>query len=154
MVNATPRPLYPPERPSTHCTGGWVGRRAGLDGCGKSRPTGIRSPDRPDLSESLHRLRYPGPRRVLVAHKIWTTRRLAYDSAEVFASDGLRQKLHMSTTLQLPQLHLKDAPAPDSGMTHYESRPFQSSAKKFICQEFACTAQPYYLTFRHHASYI
>ena len=40
-----------------HCTGGWVGPRAGLDG--KSRP-GIRSPDRPARSESLHRLRYPG----------------------------------------------------------------------------------------------
>jgi hypothetical protein len=24
-------------------------------------PTGIRSPDRPDRSESLYRLRYPGP---------------------------------------------------------------------------------------------
>jgi len=30
-----------------HCTGGWVGLRAGLDRYGKSRPTGIRSPDRP-----------------------------------------------------------------------------------------------------------
>jgi hypothetical protein len=37
MVNATPRPLYPRERPGAHCTGGWVGIRAGLDGCGKSR---------------------------------------------------------------------------------------------------------------------
>ena len=37
--------------------------RAGLDGCGKSRPpTGIRSPDRPARSESLHRLSYSGPR--------------------------------------------------------------------------------------------
>ena len=33
------RPLYPQERPGTHCTGGWVGPRAGLDGCGKSRFT-------------------------------------------------------------------------------------------------------------------
>jgi len=38
VVNATPLPLYPRERPSTHCIGGWVGPRAGLDGCGKSRP--------------------------------------------------------------------------------------------------------------------
>ena len=37
VVNATPRPLYPRERPGTHCTGRWVGPRAGLDGCGKSR---------------------------------------------------------------------------------------------------------------------
>ena len=27
-----------PERPGTHCTGSWVGSRAGLEGCGKSRP--------------------------------------------------------------------------------------------------------------------
>ena len=28
----------PRERPGTHCTGGWVGLRASLDRCGKSRP--------------------------------------------------------------------------------------------------------------------
>ena len=39
-----------------------MGPRAGLDGCGKSRPTGIRSPDRPARSKSVYRLRYPGPR--------------------------------------------------------------------------------------------
>jgi hypothetical protein len=38
VVNATPRPLYHRERPGTHCKGGWVGPRAGLEGCGKSRP--------------------------------------------------------------------------------------------------------------------
>jgi hypothetical protein len=37
VVNATPRPLYPWERSSTHCTGGWVGLGAGLDRCGNSR---------------------------------------------------------------------------------------------------------------------
>jgi len=31
-VSTTPRPLYPLERP------GWVGLKAGLDGCGKSLP--------------------------------------------------------------------------------------------------------------------
>ena len=57
VVSTTPRPLYPRERPGTHCTGGWVGHKAGLDGCGKSRPlTGIRSPDRLARSESLYRL--------------------------------------------------------------------------------------------------
>jgi hypothetical protein len=30
--------LYPREKPGTHCIGGWVGPRAGLDRCGKSRP--------------------------------------------------------------------------------------------------------------------
>jgi hypothetical protein len=38
VVSATPRPLYPQERPGTHCTGGWVGLRAGLDVCEKSFP--------------------------------------------------------------------------------------------------------------------
>jgi hypothetical protein len=33
--------LYPRERPGTHYTGGWLGLRAGLDRCGKSRPTVI-----------------------------------------------------------------------------------------------------------------
>ena len=33
-----PAALYPRERPSIHSTGGWVGPRAGLDRCGKSRP--------------------------------------------------------------------------------------------------------------------
>jgi hypothetical protein len=37
--------------------------RAGLNGCGKSRPPpGFDPPDRPARSESLYRLRYPGPR--------------------------------------------------------------------------------------------
>jgi hypothetical protein len=28
----------PRERPGTHCIGGWMGTRAGLDECGKHRP--------------------------------------------------------------------------------------------------------------------
>jgi hypothetical protein len=32
VVSNTPQPLYPQERPSTHCTVAWVGPRAGLDG--------------------------------------------------------------------------------------------------------------------------
>jgi hypothetical protein len=38
VVNATTRSLYHRKRPGTHCIGGWVGPRAGLDRCGKSRP--------------------------------------------------------------------------------------------------------------------
>jgi hypothetical protein len=53
VVSITPQPPLPRERTGTHCTGGWVGRGAGLDRCGKSRPTGIRSPDLPARSESL-----------------------------------------------------------------------------------------------------
>ena len=46
------------ERPGTHCTGGWVGPRAGLDRCGKSCSPWILSPDRPAHSQSLYRLSY------------------------------------------------------------------------------------------------
>jgi len=41
------------KRPDAHCTGVWVGPRARVDLCGKSRPTGIRSPDRPSRSKLL-----------------------------------------------------------------------------------------------------
>jgi hypothetical protein len=46
VVYATPWPLYPRERPDTHCIGGWMGLRAGLDRSGKCR---------------LHRDSIPGP---------------------------------------------------------------------------------------------
>jgi len=48
-----PAATYPQERPGTHCTGGWVGLRAGQDRCGKSPSHGIRSPDRPARRQSL-----------------------------------------------------------------------------------------------------
>ena len=60
MVNATSRPLYPWERSGTHCIEGWVGPSADLDGCGKSSPHRIRSPDRQARSKSLYRLSYHG----------------------------------------------------------------------------------------------
>jgi hypothetical protein len=33
-----PAVFYSQERPGTHCTGGWVGLRAGLDRCRKTSP--------------------------------------------------------------------------------------------------------------------
>ena len=38
VINVTLRPLYLRERPGTHCIGGWVGPRTGLDRCERSRP--------------------------------------------------------------------------------------------------------------------
>jgi hypothetical protein len=35
-----PAALFPRKRADTHCTGDWVGCRAGLDGCGKPRSHG------------------------------------------------------------------------------------------------------------------
>jgi len=53
---STPRPgrFTPLERPGTHCTRGWVGPRAGLDRCGKSRPP--------------HRDSIPEPKRQYLPH--------------------------------------------------------------------------------------
>ena len=65
--SSRPSRLYPRERPGTHCTGGWVGPRAGLDRCGKSRPTGIRSLDLPAHSKSLFRLHFGRH----IAHILW-----------------------------------------------------------------------------------
>jgi hypothetical protein len=61
LVNATPRPLYPRERPGTHCIEGWVGPRSGLGGCGKPRPHRDSIPASPARSASPYRLSYPGP---------------------------------------------------------------------------------------------
>jgi hypothetical protein len=49
-----------------------VGPGADADRCGKSRPTGIRSPDLPSRSESLYRLRYTGSTdKSVLGGKIW-----------------------------------------------------------------------------------
>jgi hypothetical protein len=55
-----PAALPPGKRPGTHCVGGGVCLRAGVDGWGKFPHPGIRSPDRPPRSEWLYRLRYLG----------------------------------------------------------------------------------------------
>ena len=53
-------PLW--ERPSSHCIGGCVGPRAGLDRCGNSRPpTEIWSMDHPPSSCLLYQLSSAGP---------------------------------------------------------------------------------------------
>jgi hypothetical protein len=48
-------------RIGTHCIGGWVSTRAGVDGCGNSRLAGVRLPEGTALIGSLYRLSYPGP---------------------------------------------------------------------------------------------
>ena len=55
----SPAALYLRDRPGTHCTGGWVGPRAGLDGRKISPPTGIRSLTVQPAAQSLYRLSYP-----------------------------------------------------------------------------------------------
>jgi hypothetical protein len=55
----SPAALYSWERARYPLIGEWVGPRASLHGCGKSRPTGIRCRDRPARSQQLYRLRQP-----------------------------------------------------------------------------------------------
>jgi len=61
VVKAPPRPLYPRERPGTHCIGGCVGPMAGLDGCGEPRlPPGF-DPWTVQPLASRYTDSYPGP---------------------------------------------------------------------------------------------
>ena len=50
----------PAARPGTHCIGGWVGLRGGLDRCGKSRPPPGFDP-RPGQSVGSHYTEYAIP---------------------------------------------------------------------------------------------
>jgi hypothetical protein len=68
VVNNKPLLLYRRESDSIHCTGGWVNPRVHLDGHGKSRPTGIRFPDRPAHSLSL--TNYPLPAHTVVYKRL------------------------------------------------------------------------------------
>ena len=56
-----PVALYTRIKPCTHCLGGWVGPRAGLDRCGKSRSNrdSVPGPDRAVRIQSVYRLSYP-----------------------------------------------------------------------------------------------
>jgi hypothetical protein len=37
VISATPSRYNRGKGPGTHCTGGWLGRRTGLDGCGEEK---------------------------------------------------------------------------------------------------------------------
>ena len=61
MFNATPRPLYPQERPGTHCIEGWVGHMGWSGRVRKISPHRDSIPGPSSRRESLCRLSYPGP---------------------------------------------------------------------------------------------
>jgi hypothetical protein len=73
VVSVTPRPRFIPGKdPQYHCTGGWVGPRAGLDTEAREKTLsplpGIepRSLGRPAHSQTLYWLSYPGSRIIFV----------------------------------------------------------------------------------------
>ena len=73
VIDATPRPLYFRKRPGTHCIGGWVGHRAGLEGVENLAHISIQTPDSPNRSKSPYRLSYPGPQFYTVKYKPQST---------------------------------------------------------------------------------
>jgi hypothetical protein len=65
-----PRPLYPRERdPVPILQKAWWAPGPVWTAAENLAPTGIRSPDRPARSESLYRLRYPGPPNKMVCYE-------------------------------------------------------------------------------------
>jgi hypothetical protein len=75
VVSITPRPPLPPgkEPPGTHCTGGWVDPRAGLEAEVRGKILCLcrgSNPGRPVCSETLYRLSYPGSPCVLHTSKL------------------------------------------------------------------------------------
>ena len=67
VVSSTPRPCFTPGKDPVPIVqeAGWA-PGPGTTGA-KSRPTGIRSPDRPARSQSLYRLSYPAHRNITVS---------------------------------------------------------------------------------------
>jgi hypothetical protein len=63
----------PSERPGTHCIGGWVGTKAGLDCCGKTHPHRDSIPYRP--ARSFIRALYIGIIFPFPCFSKWTSRR-------------------------------------------------------------------------------
>ena len=56
-----PGRTLPPGKPGTHCTGCWVGLRAGLDLCGKSHPQRISITGRSSPQAVAIPIKLPGP---------------------------------------------------------------------------------------------
>ena len=76
--------FLPRKRPSTHCTRGWLGPRAGLDRGGKSRPHRDSIPNRPARSQSLYRLSYLA-QHVMRAHRVFISCQSAFPHFSTFS---------------------------------------------------------------------
>ena len=70
-----------------------MGPKASLNGRGKSRRTGIRFPDRSVLSESLHRLSYPGLHEARESNLLFLTK--GHTTLIVFCFDARQCTYHI-----------------------------------------------------------
>jgi len=98
-----PAAPYPRERPGTLFTGGWVGLRAGLDWCGKTRRTGFRSPDRPARRQLLYRLRYPAHNFCIISCKFILILKFITDPTN-FMTRQMFSLLHLTNSLGFTSL--------------------------------------------------
>jgi hypothetical protein len=76
--------------------------RDGLDGCGKSPPTGVSSPDRPARSESLYQMSYTCPKQTYIGLVNTITDRKSSNSQRIVNLHILQQEIPgfvKSTTL-------------------------------------------------------
>ena len=95
--------LYRRERPGTHCTGGWVGPRAG---CGRAEnlvPTGIRSRTVQPIAQSLYLLSYPAQNWSTVLDQIY----FQYDDKHLQHTKGIAMVTPTSGVLLEIYLQLK-----------------------------------------------
>jgi hypothetical protein len=84
VVNATPWPLYPLERPGTIVQEAEWDSEPVWTGAENLASTGIRSPDRPTPRQSLYRLSYPGSTGRCSLNKIYV--RTSSNNIQIFLS--------------------------------------------------------------------
>ena len=121
VVNATPRPLYPRERPGTYCIEGWLSPRAGLDGYGKISPPAGFDP----------RTVQPGQRSSYTA---WAIRDPCWESSQyssVLKCEISGSRFYVLETSALPRCY---------AVLHFRGREVLSSVppRSFACPDFAC----------------
>jgi hypothetical protein len=59
-------------------------------------PTGIRSPDRPARSESLYRMRYPGPHAYIKQHGVLIKHKIQVQSAKTYDVNNTINKIFIN----------------------------------------------------------
>ena len=129
VIYAAPRPLIFREYHGTHCLGGWVGPGPFWRAAKNLAPTGTRSADRSTRSESLYRLRYPGPTYYGVLVFFFTHR----------ARKQFRETRNIKFCLLIPPnkdfITLSGHSKQESVISYirYTKRPFSDSSQMNVC---------------------
>jgi hypothetical protein len=105
-----PAALYPEERPDTHCTGGWMGPRGGVNRCGKSRPHRDSIPGPSSPSRSLYQLSYPAhftlrPWYKIILHFYPVSQKSLIFKIQLYNSQVTRSQLYFGSSFRLKMLN-------------------------------------------------